>query len=117
MRAFSIGASDGVLRYIGSGDEDVARTPSYTLTVTAIAGAWSATAAVQVGSGICTQQVRDEIVGVIYRVSNCGRCDARGFERPYCEVVSTQPCYHGIAERGFCRADQLAKFRFGRGTN
>ena len=69
---FSIGASDGVLRYIGAGDEDVARTPSYALVVTATAAAKSATAAVQVGSGICTrtQQVQDAIVGRLSSV-NC----------------------------------------------
>ena len=70
---FSIGASDGVLRYIGAGGEDVARTPSYVLVVTATAGGLSATAAVQVDTGICarTQPVREGIVAKIDGVSGC----------------------------------------------
>ncbi len=73
---FSIGndyANAGVVYYIGAGNEDVSRTPSYTLTIIASAGAQSATAAVQVNTGICarTQQVQEGIVAKIDGVTNC----------------------------------------------
>ena len=73
IAADTIAADSGVIRYIGSGGEDVSLTPVYTLILTVSDGSSTVTSTVQIQPGICdrTLSVRDAIVGKINGVDNC----------------------------------------------